>query len=430
MVGVHGRRAQQLALGTRGLDPGGLIAVPIDVGKRQAAALVCEVAGELLARPFRFAMNRVGVAELIQRVAMATAGRPVGLVRVGTWAAGHYHQPLLAEGCCQLAGRWWEVNPAQVAAQRGVAGRRGSRPTRWTWWRSAICCVLGMARSCARPAPVMAWVGSVGGASPAAGDARAPRSRTSCWARSTGPFPGWAGASCGRWGARFPRLVLREFTDPGRLAGLDPAPLRAEAAKHGVGLHTAVAHCLVATARVALTSQQGAAARVVLAEDLGLLEALDEQVTMAEQRLDVLVARTPVAVLTTTPGWSTVRAAGYAAAACDLARWPSHRQVYRASGLPPVVYASAGQRRDGAISREGSVGLRRALLGLGVGLWRHDPPARAWAAQLRARGKAKGVIATALANRAGRIAFAMVRDQTAYQSDRSGVTGQHNGWSG
>jgi transposase len=178
-----------------------------------------------------------------------------------------------------------------------------------------------------------------------------------------------------------------------------------------------VAHCLVATAWVALASEQGAAARVVLAEDLKLLEAL-EQVAMAEQRLGVLVARTPFAVLTTTPGWSTVRAAGYAAAVGDLARWPSHRQVYRASGLPPVVYASAGQRRDGAISREGSVALRRALLGLGVGLWRHDPSARAWAAQLRARGKAKGVIATALANRAGRIAFAMVRNQTAYQPDR------------
>jgi transposase len=83
-----------------------------------------------------------------------------------------------------------------------------------------------------------------------------------------------------------------------------------------------------------------------------------------------------------------------------------------------VVYASAGRRRDGPISREGSVQLRRALLGLGVGLWRHDGPARAWAAQLRARGKAKGVVATALANRACRIAFAMVRDQQPYQPDR------------
>ena len=43
------------------------------------------------------------------------------------------------------------------------------------------------------------------------------------------------------------------------------------------------------------------------------------------------------------------------------------RQLYRASGLSPVQYESAGKRRDGAISREGSVELRRALIDLGSG---------------------------------------------------------------
>jgi transposase len=106
--------------------PGRAARGPIDVGKRQAAALVCDFAGELLARPFRFAMNRAGVAELIQRVAVATAGRPVGLVRVGTWAAGQDHQPLLGEGVLPAG---WQVVGGQPgpgrAGQRGVAGRRG-----------------------------------------------------------------------------------------------------------------------------------------------------------------------------------------------------------------------------------------------------------------------------------------------------------------
>jgi transposase len=118
------------------------------------------------------------------------------------------------------------------------------------------------------------------------------------------------------------------------------------------------------------------------------------------------------------PGWGTVRVAAYAAAVGDPARWPSARQVYRAAGLTPTVYASAGRRRDGGISREGSVALRRALLGLGVGLWRGDGAARASAAVLRARGKHGGVIACALANRANRIAYAMVRDQAAYDPTR------------
>jgi transposase len=83
-----------------------------------------------------------------------------------------------------------------------------------------------------------------------------------------------------------------------------------------------------------------------------------------------------------------------------------------------MQYESAGKRRDGTISREGSVELRRALIGLGMGLWLNDASAKAYAAGLRARGKKGGVIACALAHRANRIAYAMVRDQFPYDAAR------------
>lgn len=93
-------------------------------------------------------------------------------------------------------------------------------------------------------------------------------------------------------------------------------------------------------------------------------------------------------------------------------------QLYRASGLSPMQYESAGKRRDGSISREGSVELRRALIDLGIGLWLNDPAAKAYSQSMRARGKKGGVIACAMANRANRIAFALVRDNTNYDSSR------------
>jgi transposase len=117
-----------------------------------------------------------------------------------------------------------------------------------------------------------------------------------------------------------------------------------------------------------------AAARQVLAADVALLADLDAQISAAEARLGALVPQTPFAPLTTVPGWGTVRAAGYGAAVGDPGRWPSHRQLYRASGLSPMKYESAGKRRDGVISREGSVQLRLALIDLGIGLcWPSRP---------------------------------------------------------
>lgn len=83
-----------------------------------------------------------------------------------------------------------------------------------------------------------------------------------------------------------------------------------------------------------------------------------------------------------------------------------------------MQYESAGKRRDGTISREGSVELRWALIDLGVGLWLNDPAAKVYAARLRARGKRGGVIAFALAHRANRNAYALVRDQRPYDRSR------------
>jgi transposase len=159
-------------------------------------------------------------------------------------------------------------------------------------------------------------------------------------------------------------------------------------------------------------------ARRVLAQDLALLADLDTQVAEAETQMAGLLPRTPFATLTTAPGWGIVRAGNYGAAIGDPARWPGSRQIYRASGLSPMQYESAGRRRDGSISREGSVELRRALIDLGLGLWLSDPAAKAYGQRLRARGKKGGVVACAMANRANRIAFALVRDQTSYDPIR------------
>ena len=143
MAHVHGTQAQRLAPSARGADQRALIAVTIDVGKHAAMALVCDFAGELLARPFEFAMTRPGIEVLVARVAAVTRTRSVRLVRVGIEAAGHDHRPVAsARGAARgLAG--CPVQPARVAAQRSVVGRRGSRPIRPSWSPSVTLCALG-----------------------------------------------------------------------------------------------------------------------------------------------------------------------------------------------------------------------------------------------------------------------------------------------
>jgi transposase len=412
MVHVHGARAQRLSARTRGVALDELVAVPIDVGKSTAAAMACDFTGQVLVPPFEFAMNRCGVAELAARVE-ARLPAVTRLVRVGVEAAGHYHRPLLADRVLPAGWQVVELNPAWVTAQRRVNGSRGVKTDRVDL--AAICDLLLAGRGHQVRAPVdalvelSAWV---------AHRRRRVHVRSGLKNQLTGQvdrcFPGLGACLSSLLDTKIGRLTVAEFSDPARLARLGVVRFRAFAAHRDVRVATTVATRLVEAARQALPTAEAAVARDVLAADLALLADLDGQVAAADARITAILPATRYHVLTTVPGWGALRSAAYGAAVGDPDRWPSARQIYRAAGLTPAQYESAGKRRDGKISREGSVELRRALLDLGVGLWHSEPAARAYGLRLRERGKPGGIIATAMARIAGRLAYAMVRDQTAY----------------
>jgi transposase len=417
MVHVHGVQVQRLVEGTRGVPLEQLLVVPIDVGKQQAMALVGDFTGELLVRRFRFPMTRAGVAQLVGRVHQICALRPVRLVRVGVEAAGHYHRPLTSVGVLPAAWQVVELNPAQVTAQRRVNGQRGVKTDPVDLAAISDLLVAGRGIVVGHLDQTMGEVVGL-----VAHRHRRVQVRTATKNQLLGQadrcFPGLSGCLSSLLDTRVGRLLVAEFCDPARLARLGACRFQAFAARRGIIVRAALAQRLVDAAHQAIPTDQADIARGVLADDLALLERLDTQIAAIDQRLEVLVAATAFAVLCSVPGWATIRVARYGAAVGDLGRWPSARQLYRAAGLPPILYESSGRRRDGAISREGSVVLRRALVDLGVGLWHCDPPARAYAASLRARGKPGGVIACALAHRANRIAYALVRDQAVYDPTR------------
>jgi len=97
------------------------IVVAVDVGKTSAMLSATDNGRHRVLGPFEFTMTQSGLVAAVGRV---SAVIPSGAqVKVGIEAAGHYHRPVLDY-------RWpvgWEVlefNPAHVAEQRRVAGRR------------------------------------------------------------------------------------------------------------------------------------------------------------------------------------------------------------------------------------------------------------------------------------------------------------------
>lgn len=412
MVHVHGPRVQQLVAPLREIPPEKVIAVSVDAGKANAVALIAAFSGERLCPPFSFAMNREGIAELVARIESVTNGRGVQLVRMGVEASG-YHLPLLAPGALPASWEAVEFNPAHVAEQRKVNGKRRVKTDVVDATAMFDLLVAG------RGSPA-------GGRHPAivelAAWSRYRRGRVA-WHQDVEhhivslldrAFPGLSGCFHRVMGTKVGRLVVTDFRDPDRLARLGEVRFRRYAARRDIRVTSLKAAQLVEVARQSLPAPDAEVAREAIGWDLALLAEIDRHLDLAAGHLERVLPHTPYHVLTTTPGWATIRAAGYGGGVGDPMRWRSARQVYRASGLSPSLSESAGRRIDGGISREGSVGLRRAILELAQGLRHHEPAARRYAATLAARGKHSMVIWTAVANRANRIAFAMVRDQTAY----------------
>jgi transposase len=390
------------------------IVVAVDVGKTSAMVSVTDDARHRLMGPAEFAMTRSGLSAATQRV--SAVAQPCLQVKVGVEAAGHYHRPVVDY-------RWpssWEVlelNPAHVAEQRRVMGRRRVKTDGIDLEAITELVLAGRGRVVTEREVLIgelaAW---------AQHRSRRVATRTATknqlLSQLDRVFPGLTLALPDVLGTKIGRLVVAEFTDPARLAALGVSRLIRFAAARDVQLRRPVAERLVNAAKDALPTRDAVVARRVLAADVALLADLDLRIEQAEVELAGLLPLSPFSTLTSVPGWGVVRSSNYAAALGDPYRWPGPRQIYRAAGLSPMQYESAHKRRDGSISREGSVALRRALIDLGIGLWLTEPAAKTYARGLKDRGKRGGVIACALAHRANRIAHALVRDHTVYDPAR------------
>ena len=392
------------------------IVVAVDVGKNEFAVSVTDAARRKVLTPtLGCPMTAPSVHEVVSRISRLL---PVdAVVKVGIEAAGHYHLPLLSRAVWPAGWELLELNPAHVTEQRKVLGKRTIKTDVIDLEAMTELLLAGRGLPVATSDTVLveltAW---------SAHRTRRVEIRSGLKNQLLGQldrsFPGLTLAVPDVLGTKIGRLVAAEFADPQRLVRLGVSGLVRFGAHRGLQIRKPQAEKLVAAARDALPMPDAQIARQVLAADHALLADLDRQVAQAEAELARLLPASPFRSLTSVPGWGVVRVGNFAGALGDPSRFSNPRQVYRSAGLNPIQYESAGKRRDTEISREGSVELRRALLDLGMGLWLNEPAATARALQLRARGKKGGVIACAMAHRANRIAFAMVRDQSTYDPNR------------
>jgi transposase len=403
----------------RDVDPGWCLVVSVDVGKWSAMALVADHFGEVVRAPWEFRLDEPGVRSLLSVIAEASGDRGAVVCRVGVESAGHYHRTVVA----RLRGDGVEVvelNPAAVKEARSQQLLRRLKSDERDLGAMAELMIRGAGRLPQIRDDAMsaqsAWV---------AHRRRKVVAHVALSNQIQGHldlvFPGLGACFAGILQAKAGKIIVRDLADPDRMRRLGLEGLRRFVARRGVVLRRAKAGQLIDAAKVALRlpAAERAPIAALLAADVALLEALGDEIRRAEDELAGVLDATPAGMLVSLPGVGVVRASAYGAAIGDPGRFPNADAAYRASGLVPAEYSSAGRRRGGQhISREGSVELRTAIIELGRGLARHDDDFAAYRRRLRSNGKRPAVAAVAVGHRAHRLAFAMLRDQRPYDPAR------------
>jgi Transposase len=141
MHGVHigGQRAGAFLELVRGIDPGRVLLVGVDVAKATWYVVAANLLGEVVVDGVRLPADRAGLAECERLIAAARSRLGAEVVVVGVEAAGHHHQTLVGH----LSDRGELVvrllNPAQVAA---VRKQQGNRRRKTDWLDAAAVCEL------------------------------------------------------------------------------------------------------------------------------------------------------------------------------------------------------------------------------------------------------------------------------------------------
>lgn len=414
---VGGPEQAEFMTRVRDLDPGRVLLVPVDVGKWKAMAMVTDLRGEIIAAPFVFDLTVSGVEDLARRTAGVAADRSAVMCRVGVEAAGHYHRPLvdrLVKDQVEVV----ELNPYAVKLARSQQLHARQKTDERDLAAIADLLARGAGRCPQHRELAMveqaAWVAH----RHRKVDVRR-RLRQQIHAQLDLVFPGLSTCFDDIFDTRSGMMILTEICSPQRIAHLGPARLGRFAANRGIRMTNTKCDEVVAVARNALALDAGrGTAETILVADMELLGVVSIEIDRCEQRLEQILPDTPASVLATLPGVGVVRASGYGAAIGDHTRFPNAAAAYSFAGLSPSSHDSAQKGPpDLSITRAGSAKLRSAILELGRGLGNHHPDFAGYRAQLLARNKPPKVAAIAVAHRAHRLAFAMLRDGATYDPD-------------
>ena len=211
--------------------------------------------------------------------------------------------------------------------------------------------------------------------------------------------------------------VLMTWTTPDKLRKAGRARIDAKLKKHGARRHSAwTEEILVALARQTVTVTGTEAAGIVIPHLARQLISLHAQRADVAREVEGIVVNHPLyLVLTSMPGIG-LRTCAVIIAELSGNTFTSAAALASYAGLAPTTRQSGTSIKSERVSHSGNKRLKRALFLSAFAVIRTDPTSRAYYNRKRNQGKRHNQAIIALAHRRLTVLYAMLRDNTLYDT--------------
>ncbi|MGE6371034.1 IS110 family transposase [Planococcus kocurii] len=416
----------------RGANAEKICIVAIDAAKFVNAAMICNVYGDILVKPFEFNAASAGFEKLVKEIEQAREGYGFEEVVVGIETTGHYYEDLVRL-CEQEKFIVRIINAATTAKERETV-LNYTKTDNVDLMAITQSLLHGRGKTSQEALPLLEQLKTLSRAHRTLIDAR---SRTVNHIRLYmdhifREFQGVVETVEGEqvtlkifwtFDSKSSLYLMRHYPHPSDILELGEEGLRRLSIEQNLKLRDQSIERLIRFARQSVSKSKAdlQAELLLLRLKLDELEMETAQVTRVKAEMERVLLQTDGGILLSIPGVGVTTACELTAEIGDLSLFNRPEQLIKMAGTNPIIRQSGGKKATTHhISKQGRADFRAAVYRAGKAMKGQNPAMQKKAEEMKAKGKKMGQIYIALGNRLLRLAFAMMKKKQVYQPESGG----------
>jgi transposase len=428
---IQGRKGTKFSQQLRGVNLEQVLIVAIDAAKLHQKALICNYFGDIIEKPFFFSVSHSGMKVLYQAIERAVTATQAVRLFLGVEATGHYYEDIVREMAKQgyqvqifnayttfeeraSALNWCKTDDLDLLAIAHAIKSNKATESRLPDGLHRQLLVLTRARCSEirkraslrteiRVLMDQIWREYQGFADHSNGRARKVKVFSDFWGKAS-------------------LFFMEHYPHPATVLELGATGLRKLSVQHNLKLRKSSIQKLLWIAEQSLprSTQELRPELLLLKMKLNDLKAFGKKIETLEREIENLLLQTDGRLLLTVPGIAVTTAAELFAEMGDVSQFSNANQLIKKAGTNPIIKQTGGGAGSYyKISKQGNDHLRYVVYLVGRNLCLHNKDLKPFFERLKGRGKHERAIFIAMGNKMLKIAFAMLRNRSAFQSQCS-----------